>query len=294
MKKPAIKIISGIVISTIIMGLMFYLFLFLNPLRIYESNTLKWIPILITIISIFISGRINRKTPIKYLPFLFLPFILFKPFNFAYFPFILYLIGVGILALIVSRTEIPFNFRLIAWTGITCIFIFFLFSQPLILVNDGFKYDENGDLLNATTLWEFNKEDDNKLPDHLLIDKNNHQINIAEIPKTTHLITFWATWCAPCMQEKSQLQKLKQQYKNNNEILFIDISFDTNKDKWLRYINQNNPSGLQLISTDQQLTSRSFNFQGIPMHLIVHPDGSYEKYHSLEAVKNILLNTEKL
>lgn len=288
MKKIGLKIIIGIFTSSIIIGLLFYWFLFVNPLKIYEANTLKWIPILITIISIYVSGRINKDTPIKFLPLLFIPFILFKPFNFLFFPFILILFLIGALVLLVTRNQNQSKFNILGWTGIAGIFLFFLLSQPLILEKENFGYDDNGELINANIMWSFAEKTSFELPNHILLKKNNTEFNIANIKGETYLITFWATWCAPCMKEKPELEKLKRALGNSHNIKFIDVSFDIDRNKWIQYLENEKPQGMQLISDNQQKTSREFNFAGIPMHIIVNKDGTYKKYHSFEVVKKVI------
>lgn len=271
--KPIISLIAGIFSSLIIMGLMFYFFLFLNPFQIYESNTLKWIPILIVVISLYLSGLLNRKTSFIWLPLLFIPFIIFELFNFAYFPFILMLIVVGGLTLIATRKNIASTYKVLSWTGIIGIFLFHLITQPLIVAKDGFGYDDTGELINATIFWDFEEKETLTLPSHLLLDQNNNNFDMVNIKGKTHLITFWATWCAPCIEDKPALEKLKKEMETNPDIAFIDISFDKDEKKWVQYLENKKPAGLQLISTSHKETSRAFNFAGIPMHFIVKPDG---------------------
>ncbi len=292
LKKPGLKIILGIIASSISIGLLFYIFLFLNPFRIYEANTLKWIPILITIISLYISGRINRDTPIKFFPLLFIPFIIFKLFNFIYLPFILIIFLTGALTLFVTINHIHYKFNKLGWIGITGIFLFFLFSQPLILEKVDFGYDENGELINANIVWAFGDKMTFELPNHVLFDKSNGQFDIANISGETHLITFWATWCAPCIKEKPGLEKFKREFGNNSNIKFIDVSFDSDRNKWVQFLANEEPAGIQLISENQQKTSREFNFSGIPMHLLVNADGTYKKYHSFEVVRKVIIKSQ--
>ncbi|QCK16154.1 TlpA family protein disulfide reductase [Mangrovivirga cuniculi] len=292
MKKTAITLFLGIIASSIIMGLMFYFFLFLNPLNIHEVNSLKWIPVLIAVTGIFISGKINKETPVKYLPFLLIPFIIFKLFNFAYFPFILILIAVGAITLFLTRNHKKPGYKTIGWVGVTGVFVFFLISQPLILEKEDFGYDKNGEIINASIIWSISEERVD-LPDHVLFDKNDDAFNIGKIVGQKYLITFWATWCAPCLKEKPELDKLKKEFANKSSLKFIDVSFDNDRNKWENFLNNKQPLGKQLISENQQSTSREFNFNGIPMHILVSEDGTYKKYRSLEAVKNVIKRDSK-
>lgn len=292
MKNQILKVLLGVITSAAIIGLLFYFFLFLNPLGIYESNTLRWIPIFIIAISFYCNGLINKDTAIKLLPILFIPIILFKPFNYTYFPFIIYLCIVAALSIVVTHKKLTSKYRKYALISIAVIFLYFLFSQPLILVQEDFGYDKNGEITNALVLWDFSKKTDLKLPNHLLLDKQNGDFNMKRITDKTHFITFWATWCAPCMKDKPALEKFKKKFSTNPKIEFVDIYFDSDrKNKWLQYIKEKQPLGLQLISKNQQSTSRALNFSGIPMHFIVKPNGTYKKYRSFEVAKKILEKT---
>lgn len=288
LKKSIGNIVLGIVASIAVMALGFYFFLFANPFRIYEFNTLKWIPILICIISFYVSGWINRNTSYKLLPLLFIPFAVFDLFNFAYFPFIFVLALTAVLVLIVTRNEQKMEFKVVGWAGIAVVFLSFLFTQPLILAKDDFSYDDNGDLVNVMVLWDFTEKEETKLHSHILLDSNNQNFDMINIKGKIHFITFWATWCGPCIEEKPQLEKLKKSLADNPEIQFIDISFDDENSKWLKYLENKQPLGFQLISRDHQKTSRDYKFAGLPMHFIVNSEGVYKKYKSFEVAQKVL------
>ncbi|MBK6265662.1 TlpA family protein disulfide reductase [Marivirga sp. S37H4] len=291
MLKNLARIIAGIASSIIIMGLLFYFFLFSNPLAIYEVNMLKWVPIFICIIALLVSGWINRKTPAKLLPLLFIPFVIFHLFNFAYFPFILILVLVGILTLIITRDHLSKRYKRLSIAGVAVIFGYFLFSQALILQKENFGYDDSGDLVNANVIWDFTEEEILQIESHIFLDSNNQEIDMIEFRDKTHFVTFWATWCAPCIKEKPELYKLKQYFRNSSEVAFVDVSFDQDKLKWQKFLDTNEVAGMQLISQDSKETSRELNFEGIPMHIIINPDRSYKKYKSLDVARKVLTNS---
>jgi len=292
MNKTFLKILSSIVISVLVIGIIFYFFLFLNPIGIQETNRLKWIPILITILSTFISGRINKNTSTIWLPLLLVPLILFKPFNFLYFPFILILVATGILMLLITREKQNTIYKNLSWLGVGLIFLFHLFSQPMIIEKRGFGFDATGNIINAKVLWDFSSKENWSLPNHILTDKNKNDFNLEHLKGKTYFITFWATWCEPCMRNKPDLSLLKKELEKKSNIEFVDISFDTNNDKWMEYLKHKTPKGLQLISKNNQETSRVLNFAGIPMHFIVEPNGTYKAFRSFEIAKNLILQKE--
>ncbi len=40
------------------------------------------------------------------------------------------------------------------------------------------------------------------------------------------LVNFWATWCAPCVEEIPALLKLQEIYKNDLTVIFVSFDFD--------------------------------------------------------------------
>lgn len=289
MKRILLHIMLGILSATLITAAVFYFFLFANPFNIHETNMLKWIPILIVLLSMYTSGMINKDTNKIGLPFLFIPFILFQPFNYAYFPFIIVLFVTGILSLMITRANQKKIYKYLACLGLGGIFIFHLLSQPLIIQLPQFGYDDLGNYKNAQIIWDFSSSKKLMLPKHHLLNANNEKISLEEFKGTNYFITFWATWCAPCMEEKEDLAQLKQQFAGHSDIQFVDVSFDVEVDKWKAYLKENAPQGLQLIAEDQKTTSRKLNFAGIPMHLIVDKNGQFVKISNFDAARNAIL-----
>ena len=40
------------------------------------------------------------------------------------------------------------------------------------------------------------------------------------------MVSFWASWCRPCLEEMPSLVKLKEKYQNKLEILAVDVGED--------------------------------------------------------------------
>ena len=91
------------------------------------------------------------------------------------------------------------------------------------------------------------------------------------------------------MEEKPALADFKQQLSQQSDIQFIDVSFDVETTQWQTYLQDKKPTGLQLISKNQQETSRKLGFGCVPMHLIAEKDGNFIKVRNFAAAKNVLL-----
>jgi cytochrome c biogenesis protein CcmG/thiol:disulfide interchange protein DsbE len=64
-----------------------------------------------------------------------------------------------------------------------------------------------------------------KAPDFVAKDLDGKKVELKEIlEKGPILISFWATWCKPCIKELNQLQKVYKKYNEKGfEILAIDV-----------------------------------------------------------------------
>jgi thiol-disulfide isomerase/thioredoxin len=159
----------------------------------------------------------------------------------------------------------------------------------MIFEKEGFGRDVNGELVNATVAWDFTGDEEKKLPDHVVVDKNGNAFNLASLKGKTYLVSFWATWCAPCLKTKPDLEQLKKDYAEHRGVRFIDISFDEDKKSWMKYLGKNIPAGKQLISENPAQTGRILDFAGIPKYFVVQPDGTYNIYESFEVAEKAVL-----
>lgn len=275
-----LRIVLGIFLSIAVLAAGFYFFMFANPVHLHQANLLKWIPILLCFAALYASGKVNKDTPAKYLPLLFIPFVVFDLFNFFYFPFIIVLVTIGILALLISRTEVNIILKTVSTLSVVGIFIYYLLAQPIIIEQEGFGRDMDGELVNATILWNPLPDGLQALPNHTLFDDYNNEFNLEKVTGQTHFIAFWATWCGPCIEKKPLLDSLKQAYQG--QVGFIDISLDEDRDKWQAFLEKHEPAGIQLISNNVNKTRRDLNISSLPLQFIVNPEGEYISFTSLD------------
>ncbi|MCP4802597.1 MAG: TlpA family protein disulfide reductase, partial [Bacteroidetes bacterium] len=191
-------------------------------------------------------------------------------------------------------TKIEKKIRIIVSLFGFLFFAFFLFNQPLIIEQKGFGTDPNGNLIHANVIWNFNEYEPKKIPNESFLNFENKKVELVNFKGKTIYISFWATWCAPCIAEKPILDKLKEDLKENNEVVFIDISIDRDKARWKSYLEKNKPRGIQLLSQNESLTRRNFELNGIPKHIIANSKNEYKSLRYIPAAKAYLENEELL
>ncbi|MGB0521728.1 MAG: TlpA family protein disulfide reductase [Flammeovirgaceae bacterium] len=270
-------------------------FLVKQFIPIHNYATLKWIPILLCVLGFWMSGRDNRETPINYLPYLFVQLIVLYFFHFLQFPFVFVLVIVSALALVLSRKEVKWNYKGLSLLTIAGIFTFYLFAQPLIIKKSGFGYDEKGQLVNALVLWGTAENQLKELPSsQSYFTQDQQRMSLEQYKGKNLFITFWATWCGPCMREKPHLEKLKTRFKHDPNVAFIDIAIDDHQDRWMNYLNKKQPQGIQLIADNSYETKQDFEFRSIPTHVIVNTEGVYKVCNQFKLARKLLVDNTKV
>ena len=69
-----------------------------------------------------------------------------------------------------------------------------------------------------------------------LEDFNGNRVSFSEYKGKVTFINFWATWCPPCVAEMPDIHSLYKE--RNDEVAFVMISLDKDKQKAREYIKQ--------------------------------------------------------
>ncbi|WP_418603067.1 TlpA family protein disulfide reductase [Hwangdonia sp.] len=86
---------------------------------------------------------------------------------------------------------------------------------------------------------------------------------------------FWATWCAPCMKELPNYNKLIATTKGKN-VDFVFYGVHMKKDEWKKTINNLDLNGKHYLLTKNQLAffEKYFGVSSFPHHQIIKSDGT--------------------
>jgi Peroxiredoxin len=86
------------------------------------------------------------------------------------------------------------------------------------------------------------------------------------------LIDFWASWCAPCIQEIPHLRKAYSAYKSKG-LEIIGISVDEDRVAWMDAIKKHNMDWIQL-GDDTRNASAIYGVSSIPHTVLVDQTGT--------------------
>lgn len=81
------------------------------------------------------------------------------------------------------------------------------------------------------TATKTTKATNNELPDIELKDLNGNRINIKSLGDSGKItiITFWATWCKPCIKELNNTLEFIDEWKSDYNVQYIAVSVDDAK-----------------------------------------------------------------
>lgn len=88
------------------------------------------------------------------------------------------------------------------------------------------------------------------------------------------LVDFWASWCGPCRAEMPNVVANYEKYHGKG-LEIIGVSFDNNKDAWLRAIKDLNMPWPQLSDLKgwKCLAAGIYNIRSIPSNLLIDGEG---------------------
>lgn len=71
-----------------------------------------------------------------------------------------------------------------------------------------------------------------------MYDTKEQRVKLDSFKGKIIYLTFWATWCKPCIAEMPLLDSVKNYYRHSNEIIFLSLSIDEDKNKWTNFMKQ--------------------------------------------------------
>ena len=98
----------------------------------------------------------------------------------------------------------------------------------------------------------------------------------------THIVNFWATWCAPCVKELPYFEQINEEFADDNvEVTLVSLDFEQQLEiKLLPYVKRNLKSDVIVVIPEDeqemiQKVSKNWQTGAIPATLIYNDVKSY-------------------
>jgi thiol-disulfide isomerase/thioredoxin len=104
-------------------------------------------------------------------------------------------------------------------------------------------------------------------------DKDGNELSLSTFNGSLVYVDVWATWCGPCKTEIPALKQLEIDYHNNN-ITFLSVSVDTDKEAWLKMLDNKQLGGVQLWADGWSKITKDYAIFGIPRFMLFDVEGN--------------------
>jgi len=110
-----------------------------------------------------------------------------------------------------------------------------------------------------------------------LPDSTGRMISMKDFKGKVVFIDVWATWCGPCREQFPFLKEIEEEYKDNNDIVFMGKSIDraTDRKKWLNAMKKENLHGVQLLDDMGKFFAHKYDIHAVPRFLLISKEGKW-------------------
>lgn len=139
-------------------------------------------------------------------------------------------------------------------------------------------------------------EPGNRSPEIKLPTLKGDTVALSSLKGKLVLIDFWGTWCAPCVEEQTELAKLYGKYKqsaftNGNGFEIYGVSLDAKKSNWENFITTNKINWIQVSDLKfwRSPVAKTYNIQGLPFNVLIDGNGIIlaKNLHGIDLDKGI-------
>lgn len=117
-----------------------------------------------------------------------------------------------------------------------------------------------------------------KAPEISLSKPDGNLFSLSSLQGRLVLIDFWATWCAPCMDEQPEMKLLYDRFSDEvraQKFEILGVSLDKNKESWEKAISRFGINWVQVSDLKfwKSPVAKSYAIEELPFNVIVDGQG---------------------
>ncbi|WP_228440979.1 TlpA family protein disulfide reductase [Chryseobacterium phosphatilyticum] len=118
-----------------------------------------------------------------------------------------------------------------------------------------------------------------KVPEITMSQADGSPFSLSSLKGKLVLIDFWATWCAPCVEEQPELKTLYETYSaqvKNNTFEILGVSLDKNKESWQKTIDRFGINWIQISDLKfwKSPIAKAYEVDELPFNVIIDGQGT--------------------
>jgi len=123
-------------------------------------------------------------------------------------------------------------------------------------------------------------------PDFDMADPKGILISLSDFKGQVVYISYWASWCKPCIEGFEKSAETRKKLKDMGVIL-LNVSIDKTEEAWKEAMIKHNPEGINGLVLSLEDITKKYNLSTIPQYYIVDKHGKFA-YLSQTGNRNIL------
>jgi peroxiredoxin len=134
----------------------------------------------------------------------------------------------------------------------------------------------------AAIAWATPASAQTSLPAMQVKDMNGTMHNLRDLADSNHLtiISFWATWCGPCIKELDQIMQVYEEWQTKYNAQLIAISVDDARtSRKVKPMAMGRGWTYQVLMDENQDLARAMNVNNPPMTFLVNRKGQIVYSH---------------
>lgn len=117
-------------------------------------------------------------------------------------------------------------------------------------------------------------------PEFKFMDLDGKEVTPASLKGKVAVLDVWATWCEPCRMSLPLLEKVYQQYKDNDKVTFLAVSVDQTQteDKDVTKAFEDLKVHLPIARDPEQHTGKLLSVSSIPAMILIDAKGNVQDF----------------
>ncbi len=123
----------------------------------------------------------------------------------------------------------------------------------------------------------------NSLPNLVLKDTNGANVNVSDYGKSGKItvMSFWATWCSPCIKELRNVNELLPDWEKDYNVQLVAVSLDNTKTSLkVKPFADGQGWGFPILLDVNEDLKRALNVTNPPVTFLLDTDGKIVYTHT--------------